>query len=169
MTFDPNSKLIAAGTSDSHIKIFDVQKGFQTHNFLGHRGLILRLRFYPDPDSLKLISTGEDFQIRVWDLILKKEVATMKPKGKEDNMAHMTTSFVFTNDKKTLISGGRDGCLHFWNAHDSYKLISSVQIESLGALKYEEIISMVYLASKEDPCIIFGGQSGQICVYSIKS
>ena len=120
----------------------------------------MKLAFYPDPDSLKLISTAEDFVIRVWDLVLKKEVATMKPKGKDDNMAHMTTSMVFTNDKKTLISGGRDGCLHFWNAHESFKLISSVKIESLGALKYEEIYSMVYLANKDDPCLILGGQSG---------
>jgi WD40 repeat protein len=30
----------------------------------------------------------------------------------------MTTSIVFTNDKKTLITGGRDGCIHFWNAND---------------------------------------------------
>ena len=61
ITFDPSSKLLAVGTSDSHVKVFDVQRGFQTHNFLGHRGLILKLVFYPDPDSLKLISTGEDF------------------------------------------------------------------------------------------------------------
>jgi len=61
MTFDPSSKLLAVGTSDSHVKVFDIQRGFQTHNFLGHRGLILKLVFYPDVDSLKLISTGEDF------------------------------------------------------------------------------------------------------------
>lgn len=47
---------------------------------------------------MKLISTGEDFVIRVWDLVLKKEVANMKPKGKKDNMAHMTTSICITKD-----------------------------------------------------------------------
>ena len=28
MTFDPSSKFLAAGTSDSQIKIFDVEKNF---------------------------------------------------------------------------------------------------------------------------------------------
>ena len=28
MTFDPSSKLLALGTSDSHIKVFDVLRGF---------------------------------------------------------------------------------------------------------------------------------------------
>jgi len=53
-------------------------------------------------------------------------VATLKPKGRLDNMAHMTTCLVFTKDKKTLISSGRDGEIHFWNASDNFKLISSL-------------------------------------------
>lgn len=40
MTFDPSSKFLAVGTSDSHIKVFDVARNFQTHNFTGHRGII---------------------------------------------------------------------------------------------------------------------------------
>jgi len=43
MTFDPSSKYLAVGTTDSQIKVFDVKNGFQTHNFLGHRGLIVKL------------------------------------------------------------------------------------------------------------------------------
>ena len=140
MVFDPTSKFLACGTSDSHIKVFDIKKGFQTHNFLGHRGIITKLSFFPGADdTLKLISCAEDFVIRVWDLVVKKEIGQMKPKGKDDNMAHMTTSIVFTSDKKTIISGGRDGCLHFWNAHDNFKHISTIKLETLGGLKYDEI------------------------------
>jgi U3 small nucleolar RNA-associated protein 13 len=168
MVFDPTSKFLATGTSDSHIKIFDVVGGFQTHNFMGHRGLIVKMVFYPGESSLKLISTGEDFIIKVWDLVLKKEVAVMKPKGKEDNMAHMTTSLCFTKDRKTLISSGRDGQIHFWNAIDNFKLISSLQLSSIGCDKEEEILSMQYLAINEDPCIVLGGHSGNVYVYSIK-
>lgn len=140
MTFDPNSKFLAVGTTDSHIKIYDVVNGFQTHNFMGHRGIILGLQFYPDRDSLKLLSTAEDFIIKVWDLVLKKEVAVLKPKGKDDNMAHRTTTMVFTTDKKTLITTGRDGCIHFWNVHDNWKLASSIKVSSLGALPFEEVL-----------------------------
>jgi WD40 repeat protein len=128
--------------------------------------------FYPQADSLKLITTAEDFVIRVWDLVMKKEVAILKPKG-ADNMAHMTTSLVFTNDKKTLITGGRDSCIHFWDASDNFKLISTVNIDQLGALKFEEINSLLYLSAqdnftKDDPCLVIGGSSGQISIYSIK-
>lgn len=168
LAFDPNSKFLATGSSDSQIKIYDVINGFQTHNFNGHRGIVLGLVFYPDNDSLKLLSTAEDFIIKVWDLVLKKEVAVLKPKGKDDNMAHRTTTMIFTKDKKTLITSGRDGCVHFWNVHANWKLTSSIKVSSLGALAFEEVLSMVYLHIPDDPCLVLGGHSGEVNVYSIK-
>ena len=111
---------------------------------MGHRGIIQSLVFYPQKDSLKLISCAEDFVIRVWDLVLKKEVATMKPRG-ADHMAHMTTSLAFSNDKKTLISGGRDSCMHFWDAMDHFKHISTVQIDKIGCLPDEEITALTFV------------------------
>ena len=47
MCFDPSSRFLALGTSDSQVKVYDVAKGFQTHNFRGHRGVIVQLTFYP--------------------------------------------------------------------------------------------------------------------------
>lgn len=60
LAFDPSSKFLAAGTADSHVKVYDIVKGFQTHNLLGHRGIINKLVFYPEADSLNLISSAED-------------------------------------------------------------------------------------------------------------
>lgn len=124
LAFDATSRFLACGTTDSHIKVFDVRNGFQTHNFVNPRGVITKLSFIPgSSDTLRLLSTAEDMAVRVWDLVLKKEIGTMKPKGVDNNKASATTCFAFTNDRKTIITGGRDGCLHFWNAMDNYKLI----------------------------------------------
>lgn len=168
MQFDPSSKFLAAGTSDSHIKVFDINNGFQTHNFLGHRGLIVKMVFYPEASSLKLLTCAEDFVIRVWDLVLKKEVAAIKPKGLHDNMAHATTSMLFTKDKRTLITSGRDGCIHFWNAADNFSHLSTLSLATLGCPKEEEVLCMQYIHSQEDPCLVFGGSLGTVWVYSIK-
>jgi WD40 repeat protein len=78
LSFDPSSKFLAAGTADSHVKVYDVNRGFQTHNLLGHRGIINKLVFYPEEDSLKLISCSEDRQIKVWDLVIRAEIVTLK-------------------------------------------------------------------------------------------
>jgi WD40 repeat protein len=96
LTFDPSSKFLAAGTADSHIKVWDVLKGFQTHNFLGgHRGIITNLLFFPEQDTLKLISSAEDCQLKVWDLVLRGEVAHLR------GHTALITSMTFTNDKST--------------------------------------------------------------------
>lgn len=76
--FDPSSRFLACGTADSHVKVWDVEKGFQTHNFIGHRGVITQLTFMPGEDSLRVVSSAEDFVVKVWDMFLNKEVAAMK-------------------------------------------------------------------------------------------
>ena len=73
MTFDKTGRFLACGTTDSHIKVFDVRAGFQTHNFICPRGIITNLAFLPGKaDKLQLVSTAEDFVLRLWDLVLKK-------------------------------------------------------------------------------------------------
>lgn len=59
LAFDPSSRFLACGTADSQIKVFDVYKGFQTHNFIGgHRGVITTLTFFPEADTLLLLSSA---------------------------------------------------------------------------------------------------------------
>lgn len=65
IAFDMSSRFLAAGTTDSQIKVYDYKKGFQTHNLLGHKGLIVKLYFVPEAETLTLVSTAEDCTIRV--------------------------------------------------------------------------------------------------------
>jgi len=78
LCFDPTSRFLAIGTADSQVKVFDVVKGFQTHNFIGHRGVIVQLQFMPGADTLRLLSAGEDHTVKIWDLVLNKEIAALK-------------------------------------------------------------------------------------------
>jgi WD40 repeat protein len=115
LCFDPSSRLLAAGTSDSHVKVFDVVKGFQTHNFIGHRGVIVQLAFMPGAETLRLLSSGEDHTVKVWDLVLNKEVAALK--GNQGRC----TAFLFTNDLKTLFVSARDGKITLYNTQEKFK------------------------------------------------
>ena len=103
------SQLLAAGTTDRLVKVFDTTKGYCTHSLQGHRGVVLCVRFHPVPAKMQLVSSSDDRTLRVWDLTLSVCVATLS--------AHQATvaSFVFTNDGGTLISCGRDSKIYFWN------------------------------------------------------
>jgi len=66
----------------------------------------------PGVDSLRLVSSGEDFIVKIWDMVLNKEIAALKGnKGR-------VSSFQFTNDYKTLIVGARDGKIALYNTHE---------------------------------------------------
>ena len=160
LAFDPSSKFLAAGTADSSIKVYDVAKGFQTHNFTGgHRGIITNLTFFPESDTLLLISSAEDCQIKVWDLIMRAEVAHLKGHNA------LVTSSTFSNDRTTLITCAKDGKLAFWNAKDGFKQLSMFKYS-----KTEDELNVVhYLVVDETPYLIVGGASGTLSIFDINN
>ena len=159
LAFDPSSKFLAAGTADSHVKVFDVLKGFQTHNFTGgHRGVVTNLTFFPETETLLLISAAEDCQIKVWDLVMRAEVAHLK------GHTALVTSITFSNDKSTLITCAKDGKIAFWNAKDGFK-----QLSMFKYLKSEDELNVVHYAVTEQPYVIVGGASGALSVYDINN
>ena len=116
--FDPSSRYLAVATSDSQVKVYDAVKGFQTHNFVGHQNIVLIMQFFPAKDSLRLITAGEDLVVKVWDLVINKEVASLR------GSTGRITSLVVTKDTKTLIVGSKDGTISFYNAADNYRQIA---------------------------------------------
>jgi U3 small nucleolar RNA-associated protein 13 len=154
LCFDPTSRFLALGTSDSHVKVFDVIKGFQTHNFIGHRGVIVQLQFMPGTDTLKLLSAGEDHTVKVWDLVLNKEVAALK-----GNVGRCT-AIQFTNDCKTLFVGARDGKVTMYNCQDRFKQIGQLDLKELG-LNEEEVTCLSYIqVNQKSSLLAIGGSNG---------
>mmetsp|Transcript_7436 Transcript_7436/g.9725 ORF Transcript_7436/g.9725 Transcript_7436/m.9725 type:complete len:153 (-) Transcript_7436:2075-2533(-) len=136
MSFDPSSRFLAAGTADSHVKVFDVRKGFQTHNFRGHRGIIVKVVFIPEVDALKLLSCSEDMQIIVWDLVMKTQVSSIRTGA-------LVTSITFSSDKKTAIVASKDGTISFYNTKDNFKRLAQIKVNEF--MEEEEVNSVEYV------------------------
>jgi U3 small nucleolar RNA-associated protein 13 len=68
MDIDRTSTLVATGSADSTVKVWDIDKGYCTHNFRGHGGVVSAVKFHPSKDRWTLVSGADDCQIRVWDL-----------------------------------------------------------------------------------------------------
>jgi WD40 repeat protein len=105
-------KLFATGSADSIIKVWDLQKGYQTHNLKGHAGIISALAFGTIPSSSKdpwiLASASDDCSIRIWDLKGKSCLSIL-----QDHVS-VVRELAFTDCGSFLVSGGRDKVFIKW-------------------------------------------------------
>jgi U3 small nucleolar RNA-associated protein 13 len=156
ISFDKTGTLLAAGLTNGSVQVFDVVKGFCTHFFLkGHpRGLILKIEFHPNPETLVLFTSSDDQTIRAWDLNMKACAGVFK--GHQGTIPY----FTFTNDGWTLISCGRDKTVSFWNLKGKYERIGSHESE-------DDSECAIYLFKNDIPYLITGTEGGKLRILDI--
>ncbi|XP_028405987.1 transducin beta-like protein 3 [Dendronephthya gigantea] len=120
MKFDATSTLLAAGSSDSTIKIWDVEKQYYTHNFKGSQGVISVIYFHKINDKLQLFSAADDCKIRIWDLQKSRCVSVL------EGHFSVITSLAFPEDN-VLISSGRDNVINIWDLPNR-KLLKTIPL-----------------------------------------
>jgi U3 small nucleolar RNA-associated protein 13 len=102
MDYDPTGTLVATGSSDRSVRVWDVAKGYCTHSFSVHTDIVKTVFFHPDPNRLELFSTSDDNSIAMFDLRDQKCVAQFK-----DHFS-LPTQVALSPDGYILISCGRD-------------------------------------------------------------
>ncbi|KAJ7651679.1 U3 small nucleolar RNA-associated protein [Mycena polygramma] len=106
---DPTSTYLASGSADGVVKVWDIARGYITHVFKGHGGVVSALAFdyHQDPSSVKqqhkmqLITGSIDTRIRIFELT--------------DSESRRTGAQKPVADGKWLISGGRDSVVLVWD------------------------------------------------------
>jgi glucose repression regulatory protein TUP1 len=62
----PDSKLVAAGSLDTIVRVWDTRTGQQVERLRGHKDSVYSVAFSPDGNSL--VSGSLDKSLKVWDL-----------------------------------------------------------------------------------------------------
>ncbi|OMO84994.1 hypothetical protein CCACVL1_10485 [Corchorus capsularis] len=104
--------LLATSGADWKVLVWDVDGGFCTHHFKGHKGVATSVMFHPDVNKTLLFSGSDDATIRIWDLLANKCVATL---GKHFSAV---SSMAISEDGWTLLTAGRDKVVILWDLHD---------------------------------------------------
>lgn len=111
IAFSPDGSLIASGSWDNTIKLFNAESGQYKTTFIGHTQSVKSVAFSPDGQTLA--SGSNDGTARLWDTATGTEKTTL--------IGHnpWVTGVAFSPDGRTLASSGgwRDKSIRLWDAH----------------------------------------------------
>ena len=142
MKADPTSSLLATGSADGVVKVWDVAGAYCTHVFRGHGGVVSALAWHVAGSGRKrtiLLITGcIDGKVRVWDL--QGGEAASRPVAVISAHASVVRAVGVAPDGATLVSGGRDQTLGIWSMTPQGRcsrretVTTGERIEALGFL-----------------------------------
>ncbi|KAL2813231.1 WD40-repeat-containing domain protein [Aspergillus granulosus] len=107
VNFSHDGQLLASGSVDSTIKLWDPSSGALYHTLRGHSNSVNTVVF--SPDSQLLVSASADHTIKLWDPSSANLHRTLKGHSKEVN------SVIFSPNGWLLASGSRDQTVKLWN------------------------------------------------------
>jgi len=136
-----DGKIIASGSYDGIVRIWDAKSGLCIKTLAGHKGSIWSLAV--TSDGKHVVSGGTDKTLRVWNIDSGKCTLVL------NNFTDTILSLSFSPDGKRIASGCRDGTLCMWKFNDEITLEFSKKIR--GSVTFVKF-------SADGNLIIFGGR-----------
>ena len=107
VAFSSDSKLVASGSEDETVKIWDVATGQEVQTLEGHSDLVRSVAFSSDSN---LVASGSfDETVKIWDAATGQEVQTL------EGHSGLVTSVAFSSDSKLVASGSDGGTVKVWD------------------------------------------------------
>ena len=107
VAFSPDGKVIASGSRDSTIKLWDAHSGRLLYSIKGHRHRVIAVAF--SPDGKTLASGSMDETIKLWDVRGSMLLHTL------NGHREWVLSVAFSPDGNTLTSGSADTTVKLWD------------------------------------------------------
>ncbi|MEH2048454.1 beta-propeller domain-containing protein [Nostoc sp.] len=136
LAFSPNGKILASGSWDSSVKVWNLLNGELRYNLPASSWSVLAVAISPDSKTLASGNgygpTIENETLKLWNLETGKLIRSISASAKIRSVA-------FSPDGKTLISGTEDNTIKLWNV-DNGQLLKTLSGHS-------EIVTSVAVSS----------------------
>lgn len=117
LAFSPDSKLLASGSLDKTMVLWDTATGQErTRSLMIPAFVVWSVAFAPDGKTLAIATGPDDFRLRQPGEIKLWDVATETLRTTLRGHSRAATSIVFSPDGQSLVSGSADTTVRFWDA-----------------------------------------------------
>ncbi|CAN2040651.1 Peptidase C14 caspase domain-containing protein [Candidatus Magnetomoraceae bacterium gMMP-15] len=157
LSFSPNSRFLASGSSDDTVRVWNIEDQIQIHKLTGHKDAIYALSWLPD--SRRLVSGSDDNTLILWDA--RKGTKIQKLIGHEDDVQSVAVS----PNSKYIASGSLDKTIRLWDARDGeFIKVLAKQNTQVASLSFSPDSRMVLTGtgdgSGKDICHLYSVPSG---------
>jgi len=158
--WSPDRRLIASGSNDMTVRIWDTANGQLLHTFEGHRQRVRALSW--SSDSTKVVSISRDRLIMAWDAISGQHLQTMS----EDLSSPRSVDMSSNGDR--VISGHEDRTARIWDV-TSGQLLHTLDGHMGWQLRHIDTAFAEVLSSSPDRSKIVQGSETSVVITDIVS
>jgi WD40 repeat protein len=109
VAFSPDGRLLASGSTDKSVKLWNALTGKEVLWLLGHAAAITAISF--SPDGQRLASASVDKTVKLWDTQTGRQLICLE--GHQDAVTCLT----FSPDGKQIASGSEDKTVRVWDGN----------------------------------------------------
>lgn len=149
LCFSPDGKMLATGSADKFVKVWEVPSAKFVKSFEGHTHHVLDIGWAAD--GKLLASAGGDNTVKVWDFEKGEQARTIQAHGKQ------VTRLMFVGKKPEFVTAGGDNQVKMFNATNGGNVRTFA-----GATDFVYAVG----ANPEGTIVAAGGQEGVVRVYN---
>src|SRR5205085_2283230 len=90
IAWSPDGRMLASGSRDEAIRLWDVQTGQPLYTLEGHTGVVFSIAWSPDGRVLASGSGIDELTIRLWDVQTRQLLRILK--GHQDSISNLAWS-----------------------------------------------------------------------------